>query len=164
MLGLEKNGLIQTDHHIVKIEKREIQKMNMTELRKEMLVTKKTNPERSKVLTAILCLAQETAKSDGNREVTEKDIVAAAKKERKMAQESKDGGAPYNPLVFDVCDEFLPKTLNEADTRNVIVGIVAALPEKNMKMMKEIMTKLSQEYGESIDKALAGKIARECLG
>ena len=78
--------------------------MTIKELRMDMMKSKKTDPERAKVLQAVLGAAQLIAKEDGNREATDKDIVAAAKKEMKMAQQSKDAGAPFNPITFEVCE------------------------------------------------------------
>ena len=49
------------------------------------------------------------------KEITEKDIVMAAKKELKMAEQSKTAGAPYLKETFQVCESFLPKTLSEDD-------------------------------------------------
>lgn len=137
--------------------------MNIKELRMTMMKTKKTDPDRSKVLQAVLSSAQMIAKNDGNRETTDKDIVAAAKKEIKMAQQSKDSGAPFNQMTFEVCDEFLPKTMSEDETRNVIELIVGELPERSMKMMGKVMGSLKANYGDSIDGGLASKIVKESL-
>lgn len=137
--------------------------MTIKDLKIDMMKSKKTNPERSKVLSAILNEALLLAKADGNREATEKDIVAAAKRELKMTNQSKDSGAPYNPLAFEVCEEFLPKTLNEEETRKVVEEIIATLPEKSMKMMGKVMGQLKSTYKDTVDGGLASKITKELL-
>lgn len=137
--------------------------MTIKELRMDMMKSKKTNPDRAKVLQAILGAAQLVAKEDGNREPIDKDIVTAAKKEMKMTQQSKDAGAPFNPLAFDVCAEFLPKTMNENETRVAIEVLIGKLPEKSPKMMGKIMGQISKEYGDLMDKGLASKIVKETL-
>jgi len=137
--------------------------MTIKELRMDMMKSKKTNPDRAKVLQAILGAAQLIAKEDGNRDVTDKDIVSAAKKEAKMAQQSKDAGAPYSETTFEVCAEFLPKVMTEDETRTAISVMVNALPEKNPKMMGKIMGQISKEYGDMMDKGLASKIVKEAL-
>lgn len=137
--------------------------MTLTELRTDMMKSKRTDPERAKVLQAILAEAQLIAKEDKNREVTEQDIVAAAKKELKMATQSKAAGAPFNERAFEVCNQFLPKMLSEDETKTVIGVLVGALPEKSPKLMGQIMGILTKEYGDTIDKGLASKILKESL-
>ena len=137
--------------------------MDIKELRMDMMRSKKDNPGRSQVLQAILNIAQTIAKEDGNREVTDKDIISAVKKEMKMAQQSKDAGAPFNQMTFEVCEGFLPKTLSEDETRNAVSLIISALPEKSMKMMGKVMGELKATHGESIDSALASKIVKELM-
>jgi len=136
--------------------------MNIKELRMDMLKSKKTNPDRSKVLQAILAHVQiaVTDKSRKNREVTEKDIIKAAKTELSLAKESKAQGAPYNPMVFEICESFVPQVMGEDETRAIVEPIVNALPVKNMKMMGKIMGQVST-YGETIDRGLVSKIAKE---
>lgn len=137
--------------------------MTIKELRMDMMKSKKTNPDRAKVLQAILGAAQLIAKEDGNREPIDTDIVAAAKKEVKMANQSKDAGAPFNPLVFEVCDEFLPKVMTENETKTAVTVIVNALPEKSMKAMGQVMGQLKKEYGDMVDGSIASKIVKEAL-
>lgn len=137
--------------------------MNISELRMSMMKAKKDDPEKSKVLQAILGLAQSIAKEDGNREANEKDIISAVKKEMKMAQQSKDAGAPFNPMTFEVCESFLPKTLSEDQTRVEVTLIVNAMPEKSMKLMGKVMGELKAKHGEAVDSALASKLVKELL-
>jgi len=137
--------------------------MNISELRLSMMKAKKDAPERAKVLQAILATAQLIAKEDKNRDATEADIVSAAKKELKMAQQSKDAGAPFNPETFGVCADFLPKMLTVDETKVVISTLVNSLGEKNPKMMGKIMGELTKQYGDSIDKGLCSSILKELL-
>jgi uncharacterized protein YqeY len=111
--------------------------MTIKELRMTMMKSKKTDPERAQVLQAILGAAQLIAKEDGNREPTEKDIVAAAKKEVKMVTEN--------------------------ETQVAVEVIVNALPEKSMKAMGQVMGQLKKEYGDMLDGAIASKIVKASL-
>lgn len=137
--------------------------MDIKTLRLDMMKSKKDNPERSKVLQSILNLAQLTAKEDGNREVESKDIVSAVKKEMKMTQQSKDAGAPFNPMTFVVCEEFLPKTIGEVEMKDQIKTLIESLDEKSIKSMGKIMNQLKTKYGDAIDSAVASKIVKEML-
>ncbi len=142
--------------------------MNIKELRKDMMLSKKTNPDRSKVLQAILAHVEIVVKSKNrknNREITEKDITNAAKTELGMATESKAQGAYVNPATFEVCDELVPKTLGEDETRAIVQGIVDGLPEgaRNMKSMGQVMKLLQEKCGSSLDGKLAASIVRKML-
>jgi len=137
--------------------------MEIIELKKIMMTAKKENPEKSKVLQAILNTALMHAKEDKNRVANENDIIFAAKKEAKMTQQSKDSGAPFNPLSFEICESFLPKVMNEKDTRTIVTAAINALSEKNMKMMGTVMGKLKAGYGDSLDGVLTSKIVKEIL-
>lgn len=138
--------------------------MTIKELRVTMMKTKKSAPEKSKVYLSLLSATLLLAKEDGNREPTEKDIVSAAKKEMKMAQQSKDSGAPYNEYTFEVCEEFLPKMLSREETENIIKVIISKSKEVNIKMMGKLMGSISKhEKGEFIDKKIASQILKDLL-
>lgn len=134
--------------------------ISLQELRKTLMDNKKNNPEVAKVYQAILGNAQLIAKEDGNREVESKDIIAGAKKEHKMGLQSKESGAPYNKFVFEICEQYFPKTMNEDETRMAIENLFRN-EEKNQKLMGKYMGILSKEYGDTIDKGLASKLLKE---
>ena len=141
--------------------------MELKELRMEMMRSKKSNPERAKVLSAILSSAQLIAKEDKNREVTPKDIIAAVKKEVKIANQSKESGAPYSEMTFVVAEEFLPKLMSEDELKVVVETIVNTLVkagnEKSPKMMGTIMGILKKEYTDLYDGRAASEIVKSVL-
>lgn len=137
--------------------------MTVDILRKNMMLMKKENPEKAKVLQAILSSSQLIAKEDGNRAVTEQDIISAAKKEMKMAEQSKSAGAPFNKFTFEICEAFLPPRLNEFQTKEEIMIILDSMEDKSIKQMGAIIKKLTEKFGESVDKALVSKMLKEIL-
>jgi uncharacterized protein YqeY len=137
--------------------------MNIQELRKKMMFNKKNNPEIAAVYQVILGTALLIAKEDGNRVAEDEDIVIAAKRELKMANQSKDLGAPYNPFVFEICEEFLPKKLNEEETTIAVQKIIHTFENPTSKTMGDIMKKITLEYGEKIDRGIASKIVKSLL-
>lgn len=137
--------------------------MTIKALRMDMMKSKKTNPDRAKVLQAILGAAQLVAKEDGNRDANEKDIVTAAKKEVKMAKQSQEAGAPFIACTFEICDEFLPKTMTENETKTAIAAILVDIENPSMKDMGKIMGQLKGEYTDSLDGAIASKLVKEAL-
>jgi len=132
--------------------------MNVKELRMIMMKSKKSNPNEAKVYVALLSTASLIAKEDGNREITEKDIVMAAKKELKMAEQSKTAGAPYLKETFQVCESFLPKTLSEDETKILVLKIIEKLENPNMGLvMRELKS------NSNLDMKLASKVVKSLL-
>jgi len=136
--------------------------MELKQLRLDMMKAKKSNPERAKVLQAILGSAQLIAKEDGNREVRETDIIQAAKQEAKMAKQSKDAGAPYSEETFIVTAEFLPKQMNDNELEKAILQLIGNT-EKTPKIMGKIMGMLKKEYDGQYDGSVASKILKNIL-
>lgn len=141
--------------------------MELKELRMTMMKSKKTDPERAKVLQAVLGLAQLIAKEDGSRDVTPQDIIDAAKKEAKLAQQSKDQGAPYSEMTFTVTAEFLPKQMTADELKVTVETIVSTLvkngAEKSPKLMGQVMGKLKAEYDGLYDGKSASGVVKATL-
>ncbi len=136
--------------------------MNIKELRKNMMLAKKTDMEKSTILAMLLDAAQKLAKTDGNREVEEKDILAAAKRELKMAHQSLDAGIDVGNTV-EILEVFIPQTKSPEETKTIIDALMAALPEKNPQLMGKVMGSLKKEYGDQIDMGIASQMVKEAL-
>ena len=132
--------------------------MTLKELRKEMMLSKRVDPEKSKVLNAVLALSQLIAKEDGNRDVNDKDIEQAALKEIKMANQSKDSGAPYNARTFEVLSNFIPKELSEDEHIKIIQGIINELEYPNIGKIMKILNTVS-----GINKRVASGLVKKIL-
>jgi len=136
--------------------------MNIKELRKTMMLSKKTDPEKSTILAMLLDAAQKLAKADGNRETNEKDLLAAAKRELKMAHQSIDAGIDVGNTV-EILQIFIPATKGVEETKAIIDALIAELPEKNPKLMGTIMGRLKKEYGDEMDMGIASQMVKEAL-
>jgi hypothetical protein len=137
-------------------------KMNIKELRKNMMLSKKTDPEKSIILAMLLDATQKLAKADGNREANEKDLLAAAKRELKMAHQSIDAGIDVGNTV-EILQVFMPITKSAEETKAIVDALVAELPEKNPKLMGKIMGSLKKEYGDDMDMGIASQMVKEAL-
>ncbi len=136
--------------------------MNIKELRKNMMLSKKTDPEKSIILAMLLDATQKLAKADGNREANEKDLLAAAKRELKMAHQSIDAGIDVGNTV-EILQVFMPITKSAEETKAIVDALVAELPEKNPKLMGKIMGSLKKEYGDDMDMGIASQMVKEAL-
>lgn len=136
--------------------------MKIQELRKTMMLAKKTDPEKSTVLGMLLAAAQKIAKSDGNRDPIEQDILAAAKRELKMAHQSIDAGIDVGNTVA-ILEVFIPKTKSAEDTKAIVDALIAELPEKNPKLMGKVVGSLKKEYGDTLDMGIASQMVKDAL-
>ena len=64
---------------------------------------------------------------------------------------------------IDVISQFLPKQMNEKQTKEVIIKIIKENNLDSLKDMGKLMNKLKSHYAGSIDMSLAGKIAKSNL-
>lgn len=127
-----------------------------------MMLAKKTDPEKSTILAMLLDATQKIAKADGNREANEKDLLAAAKRELKMANQSIDAGIDVGNTVA-ILEVFIPKTKSPEETKSIVDGLVAALPEKNPKLMGQVMGRLKKEYGDELNMGIASQMVKDAL-
>lgn len=127
------------------------------------MLAKKNDPEKSTILAMLLDATQKLAKSDGNREANEKDLLAAAKRELKMAQQSIDAGIDVGNTVA-ILQVFIPETKSPEETKAIVDALIAELPEKKPQLMGKIMGSMKKEYGDALDMGIASQMVKEALG
>jgi len=128
--------------------------MTIVELKKMMIKAKKEDKVKANALMMLVDTAQKIAK-EKNEEVNEKHITLAAKKLAKMAKESIEAGMEDAKKELKVYEEFLPKMLNEEETKKIILQIIDEIGNKNIG---EIMKRLKSRG--DIDMSLANKIIK----
>ncbi len=126
------------------------------------MLAKKTDPKKSTILAMLLDAAQKLAKNDGNRETTEKDVLAAAKRELKMAKQSVEAGIDVGNAI-EILEAFIPKTLSPEETQKIVDAVVTNLPEKNPKLIGMVMGTLKKEYGEKLNMGIASQMVKAAL-
>ena len=136
--------------------------MNIKDLRKQMMLAKKTDLKKSTILAMLLDAALKLAKNDSNREADEKDILAAAKRELKMAHQSIEAGIDVGNAV-EILEAFIPKTLSPEETQIIVNAVVAELHEKNPKLMGMVMGTLKKEYGDTLNMGIASQMVKAAL-
>ena len=130
---------------------------------------KKKDTTTSNLLSVLIAEIEKGAKDDGNREVNNKDILAALKKFSKGAKESitalEKAGRDTSQVKqeIEILERYLPKQMSEAELRKAIATMVEVLPEKSPKMMGKIMGELKAKHEGSYDGKMASQIAKELL-
>lgn len=116
--------------------------MNIQELRKELLLAKKDkNAVKTTVLTMVLSETLNIAKSDGNREPVDNDVLTALKRTLKKSEQSLEYKVPGADDEVNLLKSFLPESMSDEQ----IQTLVAELKNQHgvnkgliMKALKEI--------------------------
>ena len=114
-------------------------------------------------------IANRTSK---NKElVKDNDIISVLQKMKKQRKDSvelyKKGERPellkIEESEIKVIDSFLPKQLNEEETKKICKDVVESLGASSIKDMGKIMGYLKQKHGNSIDFSKVNLIIKELL-
>ena len=118
------------------------------------------------VLTTLIGEADAVGKNNGNREVTDVEVVAMIKKFVKNLDEvikvSTEGSSAHGAALAEkgVLETFLPEQISEDELKDIITAIVEASEKPNVgQVMKELKLKYDGQY----DGAVASKLIKERL-
>lgn len=140
----------------------------LAELKKDKITLRTSDPERSAVCEMIVDGATKIAKNEV-REVTDKDIVTAIKREIKQTSEAielikqKNGDTSKQEKELALLNEYLPPQMTEEETKAKIMEVLKDIPEDQRvrKMQGRIMGALKQY--DNIDMSLVSKLLQEIL-
>ena len=104
-------------------------------------------------------------------EVKDPEIIKVLRKMKKQRQDSSDlykkGGRKelleVEEAEIKIIDSFLPKQLNEEETKKVCKEIIESVGASSVKDMGKIMGTLKQKYSDSIDFSKVNIIVRGLL-
>ena len=104
-------------------------------------------------------------------EVKDQEIIRTLQKMKKQRQDSADlykKGGRQELLEIEeaenrIIDTFLPKQLNEEETKKICKEIIESVGASSIKDMGKIMGLLKQKYSDSIDFSKANMIVKSLL-
>lgn len=145
--------------------------MNIKDIKKLILTSKKDNVELSKAYAAILKHIEAATIGVKNPETDEEKLILnAAKKELKEQEQSKSFGAPYSTTTIGCCSnivkELSPTLISEEETRKFIEQTINNIEGYCHADMKQIMGFVKNEQickNISFDMKLVSQIANELL-
>ena len=113
----------------------------------------------------------ENRTSESNNEIDDNQIMTLLQnliKQRKDSIEyfktaSRDDLIVKEQFEIDLISQFLPKQLNERETEEIIIETIKKQNFSSLKDKRSLINNLKSEYSESIDMAMAGKIAKLIL-
>ena len=131
---------------------------------------KNTYPTLRLVVSAIKD-AEIAARSKGQNEISDSDITAILKKMIKQRNEScevykKAGRSELlesETREIEVINIFLPKQLNEKETKKICQEIVKSVGASSMKDMGKVMGALKAKHADTIDFSKVSLIIKELL-
>ena len=105
------------------------------------------------------------------KETDDEDIKKLLKKMMKQRAESIDIYKKNNRSdlldieqnEFDILSSFLPKQLNEEDTKRICEKIISKLGANSIKDMGKVMGELKKQHADEIDFSKAGVLLKELL-
>ena len=111
-------------------------------------------------------------RTDGKKdEVKDPEIIKVLRKMKKQRKDSADlykKGERYELLKAEeaeikIIDTFLPKQLNEEETKKICEEIIKSLGASSIKDMGKIMGSLKKKYSDSIDFSNVSEIVKGLL-
>ena len=115
--------------------------------------------------------AEIAVRSKGQKEISDVDIIAILKKMIKQRNESCEvyKKAGRNELLenetkeIDVISAFLPKQLNDEETKKICVDVVKSVGASSMKDMGKVMGALKSKHPDTLDFSKVSSIIKELL-
>ena len=151
--------------------------MTLREKINEQFNTAIKSKNKTSVSTFRLILAAIKERDIANRtggkkeEIKDSEIIKVLRKMRKQRQESADlykkGGREElfkaEELEIKIIDSFLPKLLNDQETKKICEQVIKSVGATSIKDMGKIMGSLKQKYFDSIDFSKVNVIVKNLL-
>ena len=151
--------------------------MSLREKINEQFNTALKNKNKTLVSTLRLILAAIKDRDIANRTAAKKETIKDAeivKVLRKMRKQRQDSAELYKKgerqelleielAEIKIIDTFLPKQLNEEETKKICKEVIESLGASSVKDMGKIMGSLKQKYSESIDFSKVNVIVKGLL-
>ena len=123
------------------------------------------------ILSSIKDLDIVNRSGSGKKETDDEDIKKLLKKMIKQRIESieiyrkndRKDLLEVEQNEFDLLSSFLPKQLNEEDTKKICIDTISKLGAKSIKDMDKVMGELKKQYPDNLDFAKAGPLLKELL-
>ena len=123
------------------------------------------------ILSGIKDLDISNRSGPNKKETDDEDIKKLLKKMMKQRTESIDIYKKNNRSdlleieqnEFDILSSFLPKQLNDEDTKKICEEIISKLSASSIKDMGKVMGELKKKHADEIDFSKAGALLKELL-
>ena len=139
--------------------------MSLRERIREQFNTALKSKNKALISTLRLVIAAIKERDIANRssgkkeEVQDAEILKVLRKMRKQREDSADLYKKGNrkelleveEAEIKIIDTFLPKQLNEEETKKICEGVIESVGASSIKDMGKIMGSLKKKYGDSID-------------
>jgi len=123
------------------------------------------------ILSSIKDLDISNRSGPNKKETDDEDIKKLLKKMMKQRTESIDIYKKNNRSdlleieqnEFNILSSFLPKQLNDEDTKKICEEIISKLSASSIKDMGKVMGELKKKYADEIDFSKAGALLKQLL-
>ena len=134
-------------------------------IKKDQLTARKNGEKDKAFLTTLISDATMRAKNDGDREVTDSDIISTIKKFiRDIDETLQSVNKPELKKEKEILESYLPQQFSENELRDIVENIIELLNlERSKKSMGTVMKTLKERYDGMYDGKLASQVAKERL-
>ena len=123
------------------------------------------------ILSSIKDLAIVNRSGPNKKETDDEDIKKLLKKMVKQRAESIDIYKKNNRTdlleveqnEYDILTSFLPKQLNEEETKKICADVISKIGANSLKDMGKVMGELKKTHADEIDFSKAGSLIKELL-
>ena len=123
------------------------------------------------ILSSIKDLDISNRSGPNKKETDDEDIKKLLKKMMKQRTESIDIYKKNNRSdlleieqnEFNILSSFLPKQLNDEDTKKICEEIISKLGANSIKYMGKVMGELKKQHADEVDFSKAGSLLKELL-
>lgn len=143
--------------------------MLLEQLQEQALAARKAKDSvRATLLVTLSAEAARPGKDDGNRVSTDEEVRAVVRKFLKGVSDTLavvPPGAAYDLACAErtILQEFLPQQVSGAALEQVVLELVAALPEKSPKAMGSVMGQLKARLAGAYDGKEAKDLVQKAL-
>ena len=146
--------------------------MNFVDTIKTDMYDAMKSGDKDKAGTLRTLLAKLKDRQINNRkDLTERDCISVIKTLVKQREEAADmyekagreSLAQKEKYEFDVLNSYLPETMSEVETRNLVESVISKTNANGLMDIGKVMPLVMQKGGDSIDGKMANQILRELL-
>jgi hypothetical protein len=131
---------------------------------------KSHNDEKVSVLR-MLRSALKNAEIENKAALADSDVIGVIKKEIKLRKETietyqkagREEAANKEQKEIPILEAYLPQQLDENKIREIADNVISDIGATQMSQMGQVIGKIMQQYGDSVDGGTVSKVVREIL-
>ena len=141
----------------------------LEQFRKDLMTMRKEKNPLVPTMVTVFSEASMIAKDDGNREITESDLIRQIKKTVTNLNVTIDllvernSDATHQINERELLESYLPKQLSDDEVRSIVNQFLTEQPTVTPKIMGSVMQFMKSKYDGLYDGKKAASLVKECI-